>query len=88
MDYQISILGLQRARELVEAGEYAGIPEAISSLKNVVNGPKRDLAYYAVLETARASSGEAGMSVLASASREAAMALLDATIKRMMSKLH
>lgn len=89
MDNQITVLGLlKRARDLVAAGQHAGVLEAISALKSEVSGPKRDLAYYAVLETASAATGEAGMSALSSASREATMALLDATIRRMTSKLH
>ncbi|WP_457091622.1 hypothetical protein [Microvirga sp. P5_D2] len=89
MDNQISVLGLlRRARDLVDAGQYAGIVEAISALKMEASGPKRDLAYYAVLETASETKGETGISVLAAASRDMAVALLDATIKRMTSKLH
>lgn len=79
---------LSRARDLVDAGEHTGIIEAISTLKHEASGPKRDLAYYAVLETASAGQGEVGLSALAIASREATMALLDATIKRIRSKLH
>jgi hypothetical protein len=89
MDNQISVLGLLRkARDLVEAGQHAGIVEAISTLKAEASGPKRDLAYYAVLETASEARGETDMSVLATASRDKAVALLDATIKRMTSKMH
>ena len=89
MDKQTTVLGiLKKARDLVDAGQYAGIIEAISALEGEASGPKRDLAYYAVLETASASRGEVGISALASASRDAAMALLDATIRRMTAKLH
>lgn len=89
MDSQTTVLGiLKKARDLVDAGQHAGIIEAISALKDEASGPKRDLAYYAVLETASAGRGEAGMSALSAASRDAAMALLDATIRRMTSKLH
>ncbi|WP_243373322.1 hypothetical protein [Microvirga solisilvae] len=79
---------LSKARDLVDAGEHTGIIEAISTLKHEASGPKRDLAYYAILETAGADKGEVGISALSMASRDAAMALLDATIKRMRSKLH
>lgn len=89
MDSQTTVLGiLKKAREMVDAGQHAGIIEAISALKGEVSGPKRDLAYYAVLETASAGRGEGGISALSAASRDAAMALLDATIRRMTSKLH
>jgi hypothetical protein len=89
MDNQISVLGLlKRARKLVDAGQHAGIVDAISALKAEASGPERDLAYYAVLETASEARGEAEMSVLAVASRDMVVALLDATIKRMTSKLH
>jgi len=89
MDNQTTVLSiLKKARNLVDAGQHVGIIEAISALKAEASGPKRDLAYYAVLETASMSRGEAGMSALSAASRDAAMALLDATIKRMTSKLH
>lgn len=89
MDSQTTVLGiLKKARDLVGAGEYTGIIEAISALKGEASGPKRDLAYYAVLETASAGRGEVGMSALSAASRDATMALLDATIRRMTAKLH
>ena len=89
MDNQISVLGLlRRARSLVETGQHAGIVEAISALKAEASGPKRDLAYFAVLETATETTGDSGMSVLAAASRDMTMALLDATIKRITSKMH
>ncbi len=89
MDHQATVLGiLKKARDLVDAGHYAGIIEAISALKTEASGPKRDLAYYAVLETASAGCGDVGVSALSAASRDATMALLDATIKRMTSKLH
>ena len=89
MDTQITVLHiLKKARDLVGAGEHAGIIEAISALKNEAGGPKRDLAYYAVLETASEGRGETGMASLSSAGRDAAMALLDATIRRIASKLH
>jgi hypothetical protein len=89
MDTPTTVLGLLRkARELVDAGQHAGIIEAISALKDEASGPKRDMAYYAVLETASADRGEAGISALSAASREATMALLDATIRRITSKLH
>lgn len=89
MDNQISVLGLLRkARDLVEAGQYAGVIEAISALKAEANGPKRDIAYYAVLETAHETKGETGMTILAAASRDMTVALLDATIKRITSKMH
>jgi hypothetical protein len=89
MDTRTTVLGLlRRARDLVDAGQHVSIIESISALKNEASSPKRDLAYYAVLETACANRGEAGISALSAASREAAMALLDATIKRIASKLH
>jgi len=89
MDNQTTVLSLlKKARDLVDAGQYSGIIEAISALKAEASGPKRDLAYYAVLETASAGRGEVGMTALSAASRDATMALLDATIKRMTSKLH
>jgi hypothetical protein len=89
MDNQITVLSLlKRARDLVDAGRYAGILEAISALKSEASGPKRDLAYYAVLETADKGKGETGISALSAASRDASLALLDATIKRITSKLH
>ncbi|MCG7391568.1 hypothetical protein MHY87_01425 [Microvirga sp. ACRRW] len=89
MNHQITVLQLlKRARALVDAGQHAGIIDAISALKAEANGPKRDQAYYALLETASESRGEADMTALSSASRDAAMALLDATIKRMTQRLH
>lgn len=89
MDTHTTVLGLlRRARDLVDAGQHSGIIEAISSLKGEASGPKRDLAYYAVLETASAGSGEVSMSQLSAASRDTTLALLDATIKRITLKLH
>lgn len=89
MDTQTTVLGLlKKARDLVDAGEYTGIIEAISALRHEASGPKRDLAYYAVLDTASSGHADTGISTLSAASREATMALLDATIKRMTSKLH
>lgn len=89
MDTHVTVLSLlKRARALVDAGQHDGIIEAISALKDEASGPKRDLAYYAVLETASGERGEIGISVLSAVSRDASMALLDATIKRITSKLH
>jgi hypothetical protein len=89
MDKQITVLHLlKRARDLVDAGQHPGIIEAISALRSEASGPKRDQAYYALLETASEGRGDVDISALSSASRDAAMALLDATIKRMTSKLH
>jgi hypothetical protein len=79
---------LSKARNLVDAGEHTGIIDAIGALKSEASGPKRDLAYFAVLETAAEGRREADMSALSAASRDAAMALLDATIKRIRSRLH
>jgi hypothetical protein len=89
MDNPISALGLLRkARDLVEAGQYEGAIEAISALKSEANGSRRDTANYAVLETASESRGETGMTVLAAAGRDMTVALLNATIKRILSKMH
>ncbi|MXQ10088.1 hypothetical protein [Microvirga makkahensis] len=89
MDNQTTVLNiLKKARDLVNSGYHADVLEAISALKADASGPKRDLAYYAVLETAAEGRGEVGLSDLSAASRDAAMALLDATIRRMTSKLH
>jgi hypothetical protein len=90
MDQQTTVLSLLRkARNLVDTGQYSGIIEAISALKGEASGPKRDQAYYALLETATLNNGEARLSTLsASDSRDATMALIDATIKRITDKLH
>lgn len=88
MDNHTVLSLLQKARALVGAGEHAGIIDAISALKSEASGPKRDLAYYAVLQTVSEGRGETGMASLSAASRDAAMALLDATIRRITSKLH
>jgi len=89
MDRQITVLHLlKQARDLVDTGRHADIIEAISALKCEASGPRRDQAYFALLETASEGRGEAGISALSNASRDAAMALLDATIKRITSKLH
>ncbi|WP_091134068.1 hypothetical protein [Microvirga guangxiensis] len=79
---------MKRARDLVDAGQHAGIIDAISALKGEASDPKRDMAYFALLETASETRGEADLSALSQASRDGAMALLDATIKRITSKLH
>ncbi len=90
MDTQITVLSLlKKARDLVGSGQYSGIIEAIAALKGEASGPKRDLAYYELLETASARPGDANLATLAASdSRDASIALIDATIKRMTSKLH
>lgn len=70
------------------AGQHTCAIEAISALKAEASGPRRDMDYYAVLETAHEARGETGMTVLAAASRDMTVALLDATIKRSSSKMH
>ncbi|MGO4386942.1 hypothetical protein AB4Y85_05355 [Microvirga sp. 2YAF29] len=89
MDNQISVLGLLRkARDLVEAGRHACVIEAIGAFKAEAAGQKRDMAYYAVLETANNARSESGMTVLAEASRDMTAALLNATSERITSKMH
>ncbi len=89
MDTHTTVLGLLRkARSLVDAGQHSGVIEAISALKSEASGPRRDLAYFAVLETASMDKGETEISQLSASSRDATLALLDATIRRMTSKLH
>jgi hypothetical protein len=66
-----------------------GIIEAISSLKDEASGPTRDLAYFAVLETASLGKGDGSLSLLACSQDEGtAIELFDATIKRIVSTLH
>lgn len=89
MEDQPSVLGLlRRARDLLAAGQHTGIIDAIATMQGQASGPKRDLAYFAILDTASEARGAPGMSVLAAASREASLALIDATIKRITSKMH
>ncbi|UVF18678.1 hypothetical protein HPT29_019625 [Microvirga terrae] len=87
---EITVLGvLKKACDLVGSGQSLGIIEAISSLRQEASGRTRDLAYYAVLETAMASPGDASLAMLASGDRtESAIELLQATIRRMMAALH
>jgi hypothetical protein len=80
---------LKKACDLVGSGQSLGIIEAISSLRDQTSGRTRDLAYYAVLDTAMASRGDASLAMLASAEqKDSAMELLQATIRRIMSALH
>jgi hypothetical protein len=73
----------------VSTGQRAGIIDAISSLRTEASGPLRDLAYYALLDTATLRSGDASLSALAAAGcPDDALDLVDATIKRIASKLH
>ncbi|MBA1156252.1 hypothetical protein P7L87_24765 [Vibrio parahaemolyticus] len=80
---------LRKACDLVGSGQSLGIIEAISSLRDQTSGRTRDLAYYAVLETALASRGDASLAVLSADGRtESTIELLEATIRRIMSALH
>ena len=87
---ETTVLGvLKKACDLVGSGQSLGIIEAISSLRDQTSGRTRDLAYYAVLDTAMASRGDASLAMLASAEqKDSAMELLQATIRRIMSVLH
>jgi hypothetical protein len=85
---ETTVLGvLKKACDLVGSGQSLGIIEAISSLRDQASGRTRDLAYYAVLETAMVSRGDASLAMLAD-QKEPAMELLQATIRRIMSALH
>jgi hypothetical protein len=80
---------LKKACDLVGSGQSLGIIEAISSLRDQTSGRTRDLAYYAVLDTAMASRSDASLAMLAGAEqKDSAMELLQATIRRIMSALH
>jgi hypothetical protein len=80
---------LRKAADLVGGGQSLGIIEAISSLREEASGRTRDLAYYAVLETAMVSRGDSSLAMLASDGRkESAIELLQTTIRRLMSTLH
>ncbi|EIM27875.1 hypothetical protein [Microvirga lotononidis] len=80
---------LRKACDLVGSGQSLGIIEAISSLRDQTSGRTRDLAYYAVLETAMISRGDASLAMLAGDTQaESATELLEATIRRIMSALH
>jgi len=86
---ETTVLGvLRKACDLVGSGQCLGIIEAIGSLRDQTSGRTRDLAYYAVLETAMVSRGEASLSMLAGDEKESTLELLDATIRRIMSALH
>jgi hypothetical protein len=70
---ETTVLGiLKKACDLVGSGQSLGT---------------RDLAYYAVLETAMVSRGDASLAMLAD-QKEPAIELLQATIRRIMSALH
>jgi hypothetical protein len=90
MESRTTVLGvLRKACDLVGNGQHPGIIEAISSLRDEASGRTRDLAYYAVLETATIGRGEASLAMLASDDRkEPAIELLQATIRRITSGLH
>ena len=87
---ETTVLGLLRkACDLIGSGQSLGIIEAISSLRDQASGRTRDLAYYAVLETAMVSRGDASLAMLTSDDqKESAVELIEATIRRMMSALH
>jgi hypothetical protein len=85
---ETTVLGiLKKACDLVGSGQSLGIIAAISSLRDQASGRTRDLAYYAVLETAMVSRGDASLAMLAD-QKEPAIELLQATIRRIMSALH
>ncbi len=90
MDSYTTVLGvLRKACDLVGNGQHLGIIEAISSLRDEASGRTRDLAYYAVLDTATIDRGDASLALLAGDDQtEPAAALLQATIRRIMSGLH
>ncbi len=90
MDNRTTVLGvLRRACDLLDQGQHPGIIEAISSLREEASGRTRDLAYYAVLETAATDRSDASLATLTGADRkEPALALLKATIRRMTAGLH
>lgn len=90
MENRTTVLGLlRRARDLVSARQHTDIIDAISSLKGEASGPTRDLAYYALLETAMMAKGEASISVLSAPdAADTAIELFDATIRRITSTLH
>lgn len=87
---ETTVLGvLRKACDLVGSGQSLGIIEAISSLREEASGRTRDLAYYAVLETAMVSRGDASLAMLADRGQtESAIELLQSTIRRLMSALH
>lgn len=90
MESRTTVLGvLRRACDLVGNGHNLGIIEAISSLQEEASGRTRDLAYYAVLETAMMDRGDASLAMLTNDDqKESVVELLQATIRRMMSGLH
>jgi hypothetical protein len=90
MTSSTTVLGLLRkARDLVSTGQQAGIIDAISSLQAEASGPLRDLAYYALLDTAILRTGDASLAVLSAPGHpDDAVCLFDATIKRIVSTLH
>ncbi|WP_114944959.1 hypothetical protein [Microvirga calopogonii] len=87
---ETTVIGVLRtACDLVGTGQFPGIIEAISSLRDQASGRTRDLAYYAVLETAMVSRGDASLAMLAGEDgTESTIELLEATIRRIMSALH
>ena len=87
---ETTVLGvLKKACDLVGSGQSLGIIEAISSLREEASGRTRDLAYYAVLETAMVNRGDASLAMLAGGDRtETAIELLQSTIRRIRAALH
>jgi len=87
---ETTVLGvLRKACDLVGSGQSLGIIEAISSLREEASGRTRDLAYYAILETAMVNRGDASLAMLAERDQtESAIELLQSTIRRLMSALH
>ncbi len=90
METGTTVLGvLKKARELLSTGQSDGIIRAISSLRGEASGRTRDLAYYALLDTATMSRGDASLAMLSrTGAPEAALALFDATIRRITATLH
>jgi hypothetical protein len=90
MESRPNLLGaLRRARERVSTGESAGLLDAVSSLREEVRGPVRDLVYLALLETVMLARGNASLAGLAEpGARESLSAIFDATIRRVSAALH
>jgi hypothetical protein len=83
-----SVLAALRAgREQVQLGTSDGAMGALRSVRPEVPAPIRDRVYHSLMDTATRGGGEASIGTLAQP-REATLALFDAAIRQLASKLH
>jgi hypothetical protein len=89
MDGHWSVLAaLKAGREQIRMGTSDCAMGAIRALRAEVPAPVRDAAYFSLMDTAMRAGDAATLGVLATHDRAATLAMFDATIGHLTSKLH